>query len=58
MIVRFEDTLFAVMDQPKHARLFDRRADHRNRFEQRHLSATIVRSMVRIYPLQIYFSRK
>lgn len=42
MIVRFEDTLFAVIHQPKHARLFDRRPDQRNRFGQRHLQPLCV----------------
>jgi hypothetical protein len=36
VIVRFQNALFVVIHQPKHARLFDRRPDQRNRFEQRH----------------------
>jgi hypothetical protein len=36
MIVRFEDALFVVIHQPKHARLFDRGPDQWNGLEQRH----------------------
>lgn len=36
MIVRFEDSLLAVIHQPKHACLFDRGPYLRNRFKQRH----------------------
>lgn len=49
MIVRFENALFVVIPQAKHARLFDRRPDQRHRFEQRHPATIVARGRETTY---------